>query len=123
MKPLWIVHEELLFYIKEICLAWHQFDASWDAIDNCKMSKKEKEEMEGERETFLGTSIVKHDDIETFLLGNNGNPCQNMIQTVTFVLLLAMLKMLKLVMPKMLKLVMPVLTIDRYIVFIFLTRI
>jgi len=46
MKLLWIVHQELPFYIKETCLAWHQFDASWDVINNCKMSKKEKEDME-----------------------------------------------------------------------------
>jgi len=40
MKPLWIVRGELSFYIKETCLAWHQFNASWDAIDNCKRMGK-----------------------------------------------------------------------------------
>ncbi len=74
MKPLWIVHQELSFYIKETCLAWHQFDASWDVIDNHKMSKKEKEEMQLERETFLATSTVGRDDIDTYLLGENWEP-------------------------------------------------
>ncbi len=74
MKPLWIVHEELSCYIKETCLAWHQFDASWDVINNRKMSKKEKEEMELERETFLATSTVGQDDIDTFLLGEDWEP-------------------------------------------------
>ena len=74
MKPLWIVHQELSFYIMETCLAWHQFDASWDVIDNHKMSKKEKEEMQLERETFLSTRTVGRDDIDTYLLGENWEP-------------------------------------------------
>jgi len=53
---------------------WHQFDASWDVIDNRKMSKKEKEEMKLERETFLVTSSVGWDDIDTYLLGENWEP-------------------------------------------------
>jgi len=30
--------------------------------------------MEGERDTFLGTSSVGHDDIDTFLLGEDWEP-------------------------------------------------
>jgi len=74
IKPLWIVHEELSYYIKVTCLVWHQFDASWDVIDNRKMSKKEKEEMELERETFVATRTVGQDDIDTFLLGEDWEP-------------------------------------------------
>jgi len=68
------VCEELSYYIKETCLVWHQFDASWDVIDNRKMSKKEKEEMELERETFVATRTVGQDDIDTYLLGENWDP-------------------------------------------------
>jgi len=54
MKPSWIECQELSFYIKETCRAWHQFDTSWDVLDYCKMIMKEKKEMELEQTTFLG---------------------------------------------------------------------
>jgi len=56
MKPSWIECQELSLNIKETCCAWHQFDASWDVIDNHKMSAKEKKEMELEQTRFLGSS-------------------------------------------------------------------
>jgi len=74
MKPSWIVREELLYYIKVTCLAWHQFDASWDVIDTRKMSNKEKEQMEWDRETFVATRTLERDDIDTYLLGENWEP-------------------------------------------------
>jgi len=73
MKHSWIEHHKLLFYIKETCHAWHKFDTSWDVIDNCKMSKKEKKEMELERQTFLGSSGGCN-DIDTFLLDEDWHP-------------------------------------------------
>jgi len=38
------------------------------------MSKKEKEEMELERETFVATRTVGQDDIDTYLSGENWEP-------------------------------------------------
>jgi len=52
MKHSWIEHQELLFYIKETCTAWQQFDANWDVIANRKMSPNEKKHLDSERSTF-----------------------------------------------------------------------
>jgi len=62
-----------------------------------------------------------HNDINTFLLGEDGIPCQPMIQMVTFVqtkiMTWMLLVMLNLVMQKL----MMILTIDGQVVFIFFT--
>jgi len=73
MKPSWMEHQELSFYIKETCHVWHQFNASWDATDNHKVSKKEKKEMELESKPFLGRTGGCN-DIDTFLLGEDWYP-------------------------------------------------
>jgi len=73
MKPSWIQHKELSFYIEETCHVWHVFDASWHVIDNCTLSKKEKKEMQLESDTFLGR-IGGCNDIDTFLLDEDWHP-------------------------------------------------
>jgi len=73
MKPSWIEHQELSFYIKENCTAWQQFDASWDVISNCKMCPNKIKQMELERSMFLGRSGGR-DDIDRFLLDEGYSP-------------------------------------------------